>query len=477
MKKASVATTSLIALIVTGCASWDEIDRQSAMTDANTLAIAGTAGPSTEAAPWPAEDWWNGYRDEQLNRLIREALSGNPSIKVAEARIRRAEALAGLADSALYPHLDAGASIIDQRFNENGQYPDSLAGRVRTENKIALEGSYSLDLWGGREAEYRSALGNLRASEIDAQAARLDLAASIARTYVRLAGEFDQLDISRDLLRQKQEIQSLTAKLVRAGLVTEVETRQADAAIAATLAEISANEERIALLRYDLAVLVGSGPDRGMTIERPNLTVTTPIGLPSTLPADLIGRRPDIVARRWRIEAATRSIDAAKAQFYPNIDLSAFLGFKSIGLSQFLAASSFMAGAGPAISLPVFDAGRLRSNLAEANANLDITVELYNGAILDALRDVVSQLTSWRANQARLAQERLAVVHLEEAYRLAVLRYREGLTNYLTVLSAEGDLISERRQEAGSRNRQYSISIGLAHALGGGFAPQALPPS
>jgi len=477
MNKASVATTWLIALIVSGCASWDEIDHQAAITDANALGLAGTVGAKAEPAPWPAEEWWSGLRDPQLTQLIREALDGNPSLKVAQARIRRTAALAGLAESALYPHLDGGASIVEQRFNKNDVYPNTLAGKVRTANRIALEGSYNLDLWGGREAEYRAALGNLRASEIDAQAARLDLAALIAQTYVRLAVEFDQLDISRDLLRQKQEIQALTAKQVRAGLVTEVETRQAEAAIAAARAEITSNEERIDLLRHDLAALAGRGPDRGGDIQRPSLTVATPVGLPSTLPADLIGRRPDIVAHRWRIEAATRTIDSAKAQFYPNVDLTAFLGFKSIGIGQFLAASSFMAGAGPAITLPIFDAGRLRSSLAEANASLDIAVELYNGAIVDALREVVSHLSSWQANQARMTQDRLAVAHLEEAYRLAVLRYREGLTNYLTVLSAEGDLIAERRQEAESRNRQYSLSIGLAHALGGGFVPQALPPS
>jgi len=477
MSKASVATTSLLALLVGGCADWEGIGPQSTTTDAAALSIVATTGSGVEAAPWPAEAWWSGYRDAQLTRLIGEALDGNPSLRVAQARIRQSAALAGLAESALYPHLDASASIVEQRFNKNDVYPEPLAGKVRTANRIGLNGAYGLDLWGGDEAEYRAALGELRASELDAQAARLDLAAAVAQTYVRLAGEFDQLDISQDLLRQKHEIQALTAGQIRAGLATEVEARQADAAIAAAQAEISGAEERIALLRHDLAALVGRGPDRGAAIERPRLSVTAPVGLPSILPAELIGRRPDIVARRWRIEAASRTIESAKAQFYPNVDLSAFLGVKSIGLAQFLTAGSVMVGGGPAITLPVFDAGRLRSRLAEANASLDITVELYNRAILDALREVVGHLTSWRANQARLAQEHRAVAHLEDAYRLAVLRYREGLTNYLTVLSAEGELMAQRRHEAESRNRTYAISIGLAHALGGGFVPQALPPS
>ena len=477
MNKAFLAATSLMTLVLAACAQWEGVVSQSAMTDANTLKIAATTDGVPTSSPWPATDWWRDYRDEQLDQLISEGLNGSPALKVAAARIRRATATAGLIESGLYPRLNGSADSVYQRFTENGLYPPPFAGEVRTTNRLALDGLYSFDFWGGREAEFRSALGTQHANEVDGEAARWDLTAAIAQAYARLAGEFDQLDIGNDQLRQKKEIRTLSEKLVRAGLVTEVESQQAAAAIAATEAEISLTEERIALVKQRLSALVGSGPDRGQTIHRPRLALAPPAGLPSDLPAELIGRRPDIVAQRWRIEAAAKAVDAGQAAFYPNVNLSAMFGFQSIGAEQVLRAGSLIGGIGPAISLPIFDAGRLRNTLAQADADLDMFVEQYNGAVAGAVQDVVGQLTSWRFNQAALERESVALSHLEKAYRLAVLRYREGLISYLTVLSAEGELIAHRRKEAESRNRQFVISIALIHALGGGFAPRSIPPS
>ncbi len=475
MRQIPLAASALISMLLTACADWQGISGQSTVKDTNRLALTETTGPALPAAPWPAGEWWTVYGDEQLDRLIGEGLANSPTLGMAAARMRQAAAAAGIADSRLYPSLDGSAQITRERFTENGVYPAPFAGNTRTSNRLALEGFYSIDLWGGKEAEYQAALGRLRVSEIEAQAARLDLAAAIARTYAQLAAEFDQLDIDRDLLRQKQDIKALSEKLMGAGLLTNVENQQAAAAISATQAEIAESEERIALLRQKLAVLAGAGPDRGQAIARPRLAAVRDVGLPSAIPAELIGRRPDIVAQRWRIEAAGQSVAAARTQFYPNVDLSAFLGFEAIGIDQFLKTSSHVAGIGPAVTLPIFEGGRLRSALAQTQAERDIAIEQYNAAIVAAVQDVVGQLTSWRSNQAALDRERLAVSHLEEAYRLALLRYREGLTGYLTVLSAEGDLIAQRRREAASRNRQTDISMALAHALGGGFVPGNVP--
>ncbi|MDR3514806.1 MAG: efflux transporter outer membrane subunit [Azospirillaceae bacterium] len=465
------AALSLSTLLLGACVRPDGLHSDATMADANRLQIAATTVGVAKTAPWPTLDWWHDYQDPQLDALIAEGLSGSPSLRVADARIRRAAAATGQAQAALFPALRAGAAPSLERFNENGLFPAPFAGNVRTNNQIALDGSYTLDLWGGKEAEFRAALGALRASEVDRQTARLDLTTAIAQAYVRLAGEWDQLEISRDLLRQKHEIKALSDGLLRAGLVTEVEVQQAAAAIAATEAEISASEERVALLQQQLAVLVGAGPDRGATIGRPRLLVAHDLALPATLPAELIGRRPDIVAQRWRIEAAVRTIDATKATFYPNINLSASLGLQSVGIDKFFMASSTLATIGPAITLPVFDAGRLRANLAMADADFDIAVETYNGTIIAALQDVVGQLTSWHANESALTQEHVAVAHLRDADRLAILRFREGLSNYLTVLSAEGELTAERRNEARAQNRQLVIAVALVHALGGGYQP------
>ncbi len=472
MRRTFVAAAG-VTMLLAACADGTGIAPQASLQDPNQLSIHETTASVPAGVPWPALDWWTRYGDEQLNQLIREGLNSSPTPRLAAARMRKAAAITGFAAAERLPRLDARIASTYQHFSGDDVIPPPYAGTTGTESRASLELFVPLDLWGGREAEYRAALGNLRANEIELQAARLDLATAIARAYAQLAAESDQLEISRDLLRQKHEIAALSSRLAEAGLVTAVEAEQVTAATATTEAEIAQGEERASLLRQRLAVLAGAGPDRGQAIGRPHLAGEAVRGLPSLVPVELIGRRPEIVAQRWRIEAASREIVATKARFYPNVDLSAFIGLSSIGLDRLLNASSGIAGIGPAISLPIFDSGRLRSDLARADAEHDIAVEQYNIAVIEAVQDVVGQLTTWHANQVALAQEHKAVAGLERAYRLALLRYGEGLSNYLTVLSAQGELIAERRKEAEARSRQTDASMALAHALGGGFAPVA----
>jgi NodT family efflux transporter outer membrane factor (OMF) lipoprotein len=228
-------------------------------------------------------------------------------------------------------------------------------------------------------------------------------------------------------------------------------------------------EETIQLTRNQLASLLGQGPDRGLAIERPAAAALTPVALPSTIPAELLGRRPDLVAQRWRVEAARKAIDSAKAEFYPNVNLLAFVGLSSLGGAGFLSAASRTLGAGPAITLPIFEGGRLRGNLAGQDADYDIAVEQYNQALADALRDVVDQLASFRSVDEQRIQQKQALATTREAYDLALLRYREGIGNYLQVLSAEQPWLAQQVLDADLQARELSLSINLARALGGGY--------
>jgi NodT family efflux transporter outer membrane factor (OMF) lipoprotein len=195
----------------------------------------------------------------------------------------------------------------------------------------------------------------------------------------------------------------------------------------------------------------------------------TPVALPSTLPAELLGRRPDLQAQRARVEAAQKDIASGKAEFYPNVNLMAFVGLQALGGAGFLSAASRMMGFGPAVSLPIFDAGRLRANLAGKNADFDIAAEQYNQTLADAMRDVVDQLVSFRSVDEQRAQQQLALSAAREAYDLAILRYREGIGNYLQVLSAETPLLAQESLDADLRSRQLALAINLIRALGGGF--------
>jgi len=190
------------------------------------------------------------------------------------------------------------------------------------------------------------------------------------------------------------------------------------------------------------------------------------------VPADLLGRRPDIVAARARVEAASRDIAAAKAAFYPDVNLTALIGVQSVTLSKLLETGSAIPSAGAAIRLPIFDAGRLRGNLAARNADYDAAVEQYNQALADALREVVDQLASMRSVQVQRTEADTALAAAEEAYDLAVTRYKAGIGSLLQVLTAETQVLEQRNLRADLHARELALSINLIRALGGGFDVQ-----
>jgi NodT family efflux transporter outer membrane factor (OMF) lipoprotein len=191
--------------------------------------------------------------------------------------------------------------------------------------------------------------------------------------------------------------------------------------------------------------------------------------LPSELPAELIGRRPDVVAQRWRAEAAGQEIQVARTRFYPNISLTALLGVQRLGFSDWFSDGSRIAGIGPALTLPLFDAGRLRSGLALRNAEYDIAVEQYNATVVDAVRDVVNQLIAQRWVEEERTQQRDALATAQASFDLALQRYRAGIGNYLQVLATQSQLLAAQRQQVDLDMRAIELDIGLARALGGGL--------
>ena len=463
---ALLTATSVFA----GCASMQGMGSQASPKDANNLAAAKSiAGNSLAPAAWPRTDWWKQFHDPQLDRLIEEALADSPTLRVAEARVRQALAFATTTRSALLPQVNGDAELTRERFPEHGLIPPPFNGTWATQAQLQATANYEFDLWGKNRAAYESAVGQAKAVEIDAFATRLMLSVNVAAAYVQLQRAYMQLDVAENTLDQRKQIFKLTQDRFDAGIDSRLDVKQAEAALPTTREQIAQLHEAIDLSRNQLAALLGKGPDRGLSIEPPAATTLATVQLPTDVPAELLGRRPDIVAQRWRVEAARKNIAVAKAEFYPNVNLSAFIGFASIGLPGFLQAESRTMGIGPAITLPIFEGGRLRGNLAGQNAAYDSAVETYNQTLVDALRDVVDQLTSFRSVDEQSKQQQLAQKTVQEAYDLALLRYREGVGNYLEVLTAESQLLAQQSLEVDLRARELALSINLARALGGGF--------
>jgi NodT family efflux transporter outer membrane factor (OMF) lipoprotein len=463
------AVIAVVAAVLSACASTHGLAPQSSLGKPDSLQTSATlANTAVSTDAWPDSQWWTQFQDPQLNQLITEGLAGSPTLRGAEARTRAALAQARVAQSARLPQADAKGSVTRERFPEHSLIPPPYGGSWDTFSDLQATLSWEIDFWGKNRAAYARALGEVRAAELDSRAAQLALSANIAHAYVQLERAYLQLDVAQATLEQREQIFKLTQDRNTAGVDSKLELRQAESALPAAREQIAQLQEAIELTRNQLAALLGKGPDRGQSIQRPAANALAAVAIPSTVPSELLGRRPDILAQRWRVEAAQHGIENAKAQFYPNVNLSAFVGFQTLGAGSLVTAGNREIGVGPAISLPLFDGGRRRGNLAARDSEYDIAVEQYNQAVADGLREVVDQLASFRSVDEQRLQQREGLATAQDAYDLATLRYREGVGNYLQVLTTETQLLSQRSLEADLRARSLDLSINLARALGGG---------
>jgi len=456
------------ALVLTACASLPPAQPARVAKAPQAYETAQTLAAPT--ADWPADAWWTAYGDTQLNALEDEALKGSPTLAAAEARLRRAQSLVAQAKSADLPQVSLGASAAESKQSYNNGIPPAFVPRGYNDvGRLALDFSWELDFWGKNRAAVAAATSEAKAAQADAAQARLTLSTAIASTYAELSRLYAQRDVAAQAVSLRQQTSDLVSKRVANGLDTKAESEQAAAGPPASKAELSAIDEQIALTRNALAALVGAGPDRGLAIARPANVSIKPFGLPTNLPANLIGRRPDVVAAKWRAEAATSRTKQAKAAFYPDINLTGFIGAQSLYLDKLFSSGSDIGQVGPALRLPIFEGGRLRAGLRGAEADRDAAVASYDSALTQALREVADVTASERALASRLADARLALAANENAYRIARLRYEGQLSTYQTVLLAEQSVLAQRRVVADLESRAFALDIALIRALGGGF--------
>lgn len=471
--KVRLAALAVALSALAGCVSHGDIEPTLRQIDPAAVGMTGSgAAGGDERFDWPSDHWWQTYGDATLDQLIARALDGNPTLATAAARLAWAGSLTEAAAAAGGPQLAASAEATRQRYSENGSVPALLAGSTRTSGSLLLNASWALDFFGRHQAALDAAVGQQRAAQADLQAARQLLASQVARIYFQLARAIEQRALTRLTLAQREQLLELVRSRVAAGLDTRVELRQAEGALPETRQRIEQFDEQIALARNALAALTVQPPMALATLA-PRLPKQAALAVPASIPADLLGRRADVVASRWRIEAALRGRDAAKADFYPNVNLAAFVGLSSLGFSRLLEGGSRVYGAGPALRLPVFDAGRLRAELRGRTADMDAAVASYNSAVGEAVRDVADQLASLRSVERQAVEQRAAQAAAESAFELAVQRYRAGLGNYLTVLAAESSVIAQRHNAAELKARGVDLDVALIHALGGGYAEAA----
>jgi NodT family efflux transporter outer membrane factor (OMF) lipoprotein len=470
-----LALSAVALASLTACANFSGISSSAKPIDTQAVGLSQTAIPA--ANPALDAQWWKSFGDSQLNTLIDQALANNPSLRVAQARLQRVQAVIESADAATLPQVNASLDATNQKYTKNGMVPAPLAGSIRDSGTLQASASWELDLFGKNRAALDAAIGQSRAAQADAQAARMMLASNVARNYFQWLRIQGQLDVAQRTLAQREQSKQLVQDRVKAGLDTQLELRISESGLPDARYQIEALKEQDALLRNALTALT-SQPNRALALSKPAQAAINTVANTQTevlsIPLDLLGRRADVSAARWRVEAATRDVDSARAQFYPNINLTAFAGFSSIGLERLVETGSDQWGVGPAIRLPLFEGGRLRANLKGKAADLDAAIETYNGAVIDAVRDVADQLASTQALRRQQTEQQSAQRSAEAAYSIAVQRYEAGLGNYLNVLNAENAVLTQRRLAVDLAARSLDTQVQLIRALGGGYTePQA----
>ncbi|AZC32100.1 efflux transporter outer membrane subunit [Pseudomonas chlororaphis] len=459
----------LLAMSLAGCANYSGLTTEGVSLDAKSLKAGQSLnGVTLSPAAWPKSDWWKSLGDPQLDGLIREALHDSPDMQIASARAHQASAAAYAADAARMPTLDASGSVSRSRLARS-QDPSGQGDNYSTLRSLTANFNYTFDLWGGQRDTWEAALGQARAAEIDRQAAQLTLAADVARAYSDLGQAHIVHDLADEDLKRTRQMLELSQKRLGSGIDSQYQYQQTESLEASSEASLIDAEKNLQSAKIALAVLLGKGPDRGNEIARPKVLQASAVALPSVLPAELLGRRPDLVAARWRVEAASKSIDAGKTNFYPNLNLSAAAGTQALlGDAMFGSASRFF-NIAPTVSLPIFDGGRLRADLDARDADYDLAVAQYNKSLVTALGDVSDTISQLRDIGRQIAAQQHATDIAQDSYDTVVQRYGSGIGNYLDVLSIEQQLLQAQRQLATLNAQQIDLSIQLMQALGGGF--------
>lgn len=432
----------------------------------------GAVAQGSEAA-WPESRWWSDWGPADLSGLIDQALEGSPTMALATSRLQQAQATADAAGSLRSPRVNFNVDFLDTRFSENGLIAPSLAGRTRWSTSALLTGSWELDLFGRQRHAIDATLSARQASLADAQAARVLLATQVANGYVELARLIESHELAAQAVVLRERSLSLVKQRIAAGLDNRVDQRQAETAVAQAINERQVLEDAIARQRHALAELIGQGPASLDTLS-PRLFPLRGQALPAHLPADLIGRRADLTAHRWRVQAGWEGVAASRAEFYPNVNLVAFAGLASLGLDRFLDLGSRTYAVGPALRLPVFDGGALRAGLRSKEAQANAAIDAYNATLLRALREVADEVGSLSSLRQQGGTQQQALQAAESAYALAMERYQAGLGNYLMVLTVESTVIAQRRAGIDLRAKALATELELIRALGGGFRDEPL---
>lgn len=422
---------------------------------------AWTAPIPTDASTWPEAGWWRAFDSGELDRLVADAQTQNLDLAIAATRILQAEAQVRSAGSALLPSVDlrAGAS-------QSGQLKPSSNSQSFS---LSLGASYEVDFWGRNSAGVTAAQASLRASEYDRETVALTVVSSVASTYFQLLSVRDRIAIAKRNLENAQGVLKITEARVNAGVAVPLELAQQRANVAGQEANIPSLEQQERETRSALALLLGR-PVQGFDVAATTMAGLKAPAVAPGLPSELLARRPDVRRAEAQLVAADANITAARAAFFPSISLSGSIGGASAAVSSLLNPSNIAYTIGASLLQTIFDGGQNQANLDSTVAQRQETLLNYRGAVIAAFSDVDVALGAVSSLEARERASQVQADQAQEAYRIAELRYRSGVEDFLSVLDAQRSLNSAQDQLAQARLARLQASVTLFRVLGGGWS-------
>jgi outer membrane protein, multidrug efflux system len=439
-------------------------DQTATAPEPNTSVPAKTSTSSAVSESLGDEQWWDVFEDKELQELIRTALQNNYDVRIAAARVLEAQAQLGITRADQLPTLGVGGGVASQQSPKQGPIP---AYEI-TEGQLTVSAAWNLDFWGRYRRATEAARANLLASEWARKQVIATLVGNVAATYFQLRQLDLQLEISQHTLASRRDSLQLTETLEQHGIQSLLDVRQAEQLVYTAAAEVPDLERQIAQREDAISILLGNNPGdvpRGLKLTEQPHAPEVPAGLPSSL----LTRRPDIAQAEQVLIASNAQIGVARAAYFPQISLTGSAGFESTALTNLFTGPAGLWNLAGSFTQPIFQGGRLKSNVRLAEAQQQQAVLVYQQTIKGAFRDVSDALVAYRKNREFRIQQEHLVESAQDAARLSEVRFKAGTTDYLEVLTNETNSFSAELELAQAQGNELTALVQLYQALGGGW--------
>ena len=444
------------------------------------IPAAFRARPEAAAATWPADGWWQGFRSPDLDALIQSARAGNLDIAAAIARVRQADAQVRIAGAALLPRLEATSSASWQHSGLNTSSATRLRGggggsKASIDSRTyraGVDASYEIDFWGKNRALQSAAISSALFSRFDRQTVALTVVTNVANTWFTALALADRINFAQRNLADAEQTLAVIRGRFAAGTTGALEVAQEEALVAAERATIPAFRNQLEQQLTGLGILTGRPPEAITVIPGTLTDLALPPVAPG-LPSELLLRRPDIAAIEAELDAQNFDIQAARAAFFPSIQLTGAAGYQAAALNALISPGGALMSLAAGLTAPIFDGGVLRGRLELAKGRYDELLAAYRKSVLQAFTDVDNALTAWRFTTEQETLQRIAVNTARRAAGIARAQMTAGTVDITTVLNTEISLFNAEDTLAQVRLARFQALLSLYKSLGGGWTRPA----